>query len=144
MDSDDDLNALLAGDGDDLDAILKDAGLTNGSDEIDLDALLADIDAEDSGNRTAPSLARAAAAVPAAAAAADTHRAQARSVLSHALAAAAAPEGAAHETAVVASLPAGKSERKPSDMNEDDMLQVRLSPRSLSLLSPSAPLSPPS
>ena len=38
MDSDDDLNALLGGDGDDLDSILKDAGLTGGSEEIDLDA----------------------------------------------------------------------------------------------------------
>ena len=56
MDVDDDLNALLAGDGDDIDCILKDAGLTPGSDEIDLDALLADIDAEDNGSRviTAP------------------------------------------------------------------------------------------
>ena len=61
MDADDDLNALLAGDSSDLDSILKDAGLTGGSDEIDLDALLADIDAEDSGTRApaAPAFAAA-------------------------------------------------------------------------------------
>jgi hypothetical protein len=125
MDADDDLNALLAGDGDDIDSILKDAGLMSGSDEIDLDALLADIDAEDNGTRIAPVADRAEAAAPAAlntSGVADL--VQARGVLSHALAAAAAPEGASDETSVAASV--GKQrERKPSDMDEDDMLQVR-------------------
>ncbi len=125
MDADDDLNALLAGDGDDIDSILKDAGLISGSDEIDLDALLADIDAEDNGTRIAPVAVRAEAAAPAAlntSGVADL--VQARGVLSHALAAAAAPEGASDETCVAASV--GKQrERKPSDMDEDDMLQVR-------------------
>ena len=93
MDADDDLNALLAGDSTDLDSILKDAGLTGGADEIDLDALLADIDAEDSGARVAAAPAHAAAAAARAPAASngsiDAEPAQARGVLSHALAAAA-------------------------------------------------------
>ena len=128
MDSDDDLNALLAGDSDDLDSILKDAGLTGGSEEIDLDALLADIDAEDSGARAAPAPIRTLPADPAvslpSSALVDAQLAQARGVLSHALAAAAAPAGASIETSVAAA--SAKSERKPSDMDEDDMLQVRL------------------
>jgi len=128
MDADDDLNALLAGDSTDLDSILKDAGLTGGADEIDLDALLADIDAEDSGARVAAAPAHAAAAAARAPAASngsiDAELAQARGVLSHALAAAAAPDGACDETSVAAEL--GNGERKPSDMNEDDMLQVCL------------------
>ena len=130
MDADDDLNALLAGDSSDLDSILKDAGLTGGSDEIDLDALLADIDAEDSGTRAPAAPARAAAAAPTAPAPSnvsiDAELNQARGVLSHALAAAAAPKGACDETSVAAEV--NQSERKPSDMNEDDMLQVRICP----------------
>jgi hypothetical protein len=126
MDADDALNALLAGDGDDLDSILKEAGLTNGSDEIDLDALLADIDAEDTGIRTAAALALAPAAAPAPPAASNApdpaRVSQARGVLSHALAAAAAPEGASVDTSVAAAVV--KRERNPSDMDEDDVLQV--------------------
>lgn len=126
MDADDALNALLAGDGDDLDSILKEAGLTNGSDEIDLDALLADIDAEDTGTRTAAPLALAPAAAPVPSAASNAPEpanvTQARGVLSHALAAAAAPDGASVDTSVAAAVV--KRERNPSDMDEDDVLQV--------------------
>jgi hypothetical protein len=146
MDSDDDLNALLAGDGDDLDSILKDAGLTGGSEEIDLDALLADIDAEDSGTHIAPAPTRTLPAFSAASLASsapgDAQLVQARGVLSHALAAAAAPEGASSDATVSAT--SIKSERKPSDMDEDDMLQVCALASSRCMFCPtSAPCHPP-
>ena len=130
MDVDDDLNALLAGDGDDIDCILKDAGLTPGSDEIDLDALLADIDAEDNGSRITLTSFHEAAATPSTpaviSAPGEAEIVQARGKLSHALAAAAAPVGASDASSANAAAVLSKSERKPSDMNEDDMLQVRL------------------
>jgi hypothetical protein len=132
MDVDDDLNALLAGDGDDIDCILKDAGLTPGSDEIDLDALLADIDAEDNGSRVMSATTRDVAAAPSIptvlSAPGEAEIAQARGKLSHALAAAAAPVGAADASSASAAAAPSKSERKPSDMDEDDMLQVCLRP----------------
>lgn len=150
MDVDDDLNALLAGDGDDIDCILKDAGLTPGSDEIDLDALLADIDAEDNGSRVITAPTRDVAAAPSISAVlsapGEAEIAQARGKLSHALAAAAAPVGAADASSASAAAAPSKSERKPSDMDEDDMLQVRLRPHhpTSGTTSPCQPPPPPS